>query len=168
VAYTAYPGYLSNAQDFFGASNCPDHSTYAVINCDGDGNDRIGSIYTTDGKQYEHAYVFKHMSLAEVWKGGFSPESLSTSLPAFTVSDLNTPTFNIDGVTGYFALWGTNGGSGAYKYLYNAVTDSTESVNEGKPCGAAFKGTTAYKIDKKIDDGVRDTGSFLGGGWNRS
>jgi len=158
LAYKGLPGDLSNAQDYFGGSLCVDHATHAKLTCNGDGNDAIGSFYSGEGKEGEHAYVYLHMQLADVYRGMYSPNTLSDALAFHTVSDLNTPSTDVAGTKVHYAFWGTNTlGDARYK-MYVGKVRKVVDANIGKPYDSAFSSNMIKKIDRRIDDGDVLTG----------
>ena len=69
----------------------------------------------------------------------------------YGINGENTPSFNVDGSTGYYAFW--NGNHKNYRYSMEPNAISSASGNQEKPYQPALRGTTVAKIDRKIDDG---------------
>jgi len=158
LAYKALPGDLSNAQSYFGSTLCQDHGSHSVLTCNGDGNNELGSYYTSEGKRGEHAYAYLHMQLAGVYKGRYAPHS-STADDYWTISDLNTPsTYTKAGLKAYYAFWGNNVyGDSRYMIMLGKARD-TDDGNHNKPYDAAFSLNMVKKLDYKIDDNDVTTG----------
>jgi|GEM_PF-1841360 len=157
--YNYMPGDIPNAVSFFGAGNCPDHGSMSQLTCNGDGNGIIGSIYSADGGLAEHAYIYKHLTLANMYKGVFTPDDHGGTY-YYSVNEKNTPAFNVDGLTGYYAFWGPASKDYRYDMNANAIVELAAGNTE-KPYRPAMRGTTVYKIDLKIDDGQRSKGRMI-------
>jgi len=160
TTFDALPGDFKDAQSFFGAPACGDHGTMTQLTCNGDGNGAIGSIYAADGALAEHAYVYIHMALAEIYSGSYGPIPNVSETKYFAINDNNTPSFDLQ-TKGYYAFWGANNASTARKIFVSARYDGTVAGNVSKPYAPAFTGATGYKIDKKIDDGDFTTGNVI-------
>jgi len=156
--YDNYPGDFSKAQTFFGSADCIDHSFHTELTCDGDGNRKIGYNSSTDGALGESSYVYTHLQLAKIYKhkSTFTPNTLSNSNNYYGVSAVNTPSFDVDGITGYFSFVGISNfatKTGPYALSLGSI-DSDEAI------GAALTGATAWAVDNKLDDGVFTSGNI--------
>ena len=149
--YKALPGDFKDAQSFFTASLCP-NNTNSSVNCDGDGDG-----YLENG---ENTYVFKHLSLAQMFQGNFSPETVNPT-NNYMPSSANSDPFSISAEqTGLFSFWEHVSANLQYQ-IYFAKVRTTSDGNFEKPVESVFDGKTAITIDRKIDDGVFSTGNLI-------
>jgi len=159
--YDDLPGDMSTAVAVFGATDCPDHATFGNLDCNGDSNGTIGSIYGNDGMTGEHSYVYLHLQLAGLYPGDFTPHTYSGSL-RYGVGEENAATFNTDGPTGYYSFWAAKNKSLRYQMNIATIPPSGSS-NLEKPYYPALRGVTVGHIDRKIDDGKYNTGLITAG-----
>jgi len=162
--YDNYPGDFKRASEYFGSTACQDHATHSELTCNGDGNRKIGSNNTSDGKQGEASYAFLHMQLAKLYTDDtdFVPHSISDSDNFFTADWQNSPFYKIDGIKGRLVFAGISNFSGKtapYSLFYGAVVES--GATQGLATNSGLSGITSWSIDQKIDDGILSTGNTV-------
>jgi prepilin-type N-terminal cleavage/methylation domain-containing protein len=143
LQYDCKPGDMIDAHDYWG-TDC----NAAEGTCNGDGDNLI----ETNGN--EHLMSWRHLSLAEVIPGNY------TGVGSVAIYGENVYKGPFDN-TGYGLrdnTWSTNGQENHQWLFYGASYGATSMAD------ASLAPTDAFAIDKKIDDGKRNTGKIIGNG----
>ncbi|MFL0809127.1 MAG: type II secretion system GspH family protein [Agarilytica sp.] len=153
LQYAFFPGDHRDAQDYFGATACPDYAGTNTCNGTGDG---FTKRYTGTGEAdtYESARVWQHLSLAELIEGQYPGDGGGN----FGVDDNGAPSIGgLQPQAGY-----------EFKYFENnriyrrqghyLVVSGNANYSYG---GAALPVLDAIAIDKKADDGKPTYGKWV-------
>ena len=153
LTYKKLAGDMNNAYDFFGPQNCGGGSGSGTKwACNGSGNnllsaDGSGGYYREEHIFWEHLYYSGIMThTAPVGNG--TTVYISNNIKGLNISAQDIAAFNeINGLR-----------LGKQRADKMATKPEQTYNNQGK----TFTPLQAYQIDKKLDDGVADTGSVLG------
>lgn len=141
------PGDMPNAQDFFGAADCPDDGLN-TCNGNGDGVIEAGTIR-------EDLRTWQHLSLAEVILEQYTGELDGNN--KITI-EVNVPRSKMK--TGGYAMRSVlPPDTSIYGRTGNFITFATETSPTLQ--GAVLDTPSAVVIDKKMDDGLADQGDVL-------
>lgn len=165
--YGALAGDDPRAYSYFGTA-CGTNSTTAGTGCNGNGNSQIGLIRNVLGDALgEGTKYFEHLAKAGLIPGNFDGScTLSTGFCTL-YANVNSPLSKYGN-----GVWGiVNGGSymisGLFKLnrpvlmLMRADADYYGASAEASfsPYMGVFKSIDLYGLDKKIDDGMPNTGN---------
>ena len=176
LQYDARPGELLNAFDYFGADCGIDANNGAPDECNGDSN---GSLGPGGG-----IHAWRHLSFAGLITDRFTVNNYGGAKRHYIFSDCgkanhgSCPSGNIPESTAYkgsgFTLTSTNGSDGAlngsdntlYGWFgyYMALSTDTLSGDTIFYDGPGIPTLDAISIDKKVDDGLADSGKIVAAG----
>jgi prepilin-type N-terminal cleavage/methylation domain-containing protein len=154
IAYRKYPGDFHEAYTYWG-NDC--NSDADICNGDGDGRVEIGTAFTNEDS--EVFMVWKHLQLAGMVDEAFTGLHQSN----IAAVDTNIPGSKMVGI-GFMILYGSNYNNGsALTFNKNALILGKPSATAHKPSYDPFISPRDAKIlDKKLDDGISDTGKLRG------
>ena len=154
--YFGLPGDITNATAYWGKdnTNCSwDTGTPATPGtCNGNGDSRI---YYSGGGGGEPGRVWQQLALAGLIEGTYSATGVPIS------PGVNIPASKI-GRAGYLLYWmQTNGSLSANMADPNRLIFGAPNSSAATMATNVLKPEEAYNIDKKIDDGIGNTGRLL-------
>jgi len=156
--YKRLPGDMSNAYTVFGSS-CGG----SAAKCNGDGDGIVEAIDSVDDDEFSK--VFHHLTLADVIQERFLDTSFGNGVTAINGTVCGTSSFDTGAfpglnspelaiANGTIALHPRGGNEESHKWL----------VGKGRRCGypmfSLFTPAQAKKLDRKLDNGVYNTGIF--------
>jgi len=150
LKYNALPGDMDNATAYWGtdSSGCP-VSTAGDGTCNGNGD---GIIRYPNASAHEAFLVWEHLRLSGIIPGGY------TGIPAPDYA----PGINV------FASSIDNGGIALVTNTALPTTDNDKlyfiigAAGYSELFGALLTPADTYTLDQKVDDGLPDSGGFLG------
>lgn len=183
LKYNCLPGDCANATSFFGAGHC-DGSTETSGTCNGNGD---GKLYGPVGAKYAQNNIqdpqefwqpFWQMKLAGLLNPVISAPGNTSTL---TFSDwiqagLNVPASSLNSKSGYILDYVDTGEQesaatldaaashcflGRFSGNILVIEGTYAGVNLTDPCWNEIKGTEAYAIDNKLDDGIPSSGRVV-------
>ncbi len=160
LQYDAYPGDFREADDYWPGNLCDG-------SCDGNSNGLIDSLD-------ESMQAWKHLSLAEIIAGQFSGADIGGDGLRYVLQAQGGEFANIPSST--FGKVGGGQGAGfvfahptcsqwdPLSYETNILLGIIAPANDGASCSIVGPFTTAEvrSVDSKLDDGVFETGKFIG------
>jgi prepilin-type N-terminal cleavage/methylation domain-containing protein len=152
LQYDAKPGDFAEAFDYWGT----DCAATDVL-CNGNGDNEIGNIVNYI-PQLEGVRAWQHLALAGLLPGSYNGRlSLSSGQIAASESELrnNLPSSATGGV---YNIGSFTTGKDTWLHLSGPHDVGSSNFIHG---GKLFSPVDAYKIDKKIDDGVSNTGKIV-------
>lgn len=146
LQFDALPGDHSNAQDYFGTTACPNGGG-GTNPCNGNGSGKIAPVDGSEGSSFEDSRQIMHLMLADI---------LVRDVEAWTDNGggaMYKSSFGDD--SDYLVLYIPNR-SGHYIYFSDNGTSPTFYSR------AVLTPKDAKAIDKKLDDGIPDSGNLQG------
>ncbi len=168
---TEYTGYINSINEFteeyhYYPGDMPNASSYWSGANNGDGDTYIEFAETTNGTPKEDLFAWEHLSNSDLISSSYTGANVSASVRYG--AKVNAPTS--DGFENGVYMFHTESNSGG-NIVYNTIgltirLGGIGDVNFGGgaqgsyPLGGVMTAKNAYSIDKKMDDGVADSGSL--------
>jgi prepilin-type N-terminal cleavage/methylation domain-containing protein len=160
LQYDALPGDMTEAYDYWGvAAGCTDANVNSISTrdgCNGNGDNQVSNI--------EGFRAWQHLALAKIIPGSYTGRLTGSYSASIAEMEATRPKSASDGfyriVVSVEASSGSLTGTGAHAIMlggpvyYSAFSSYFNT-------GALLTPSEARSIDKKLDDGVANTGSTL-------
>ena len=165
--YFALPGDMTNAQSFWGvdSAGCPNGGG-ASGTCNGNGS---GTINSTISNQCENQEFWRHLSLAGLIEGKYTPKTTAGCFSAVTPGQ-DAPSLRVSNsaitisymgpISSNAAFPGNVIWIGNYQNLF-FLGGASSTINGMAGGGGMLKPEEQWNIDTKMDDGLPATGALL-------
>ncbi|MGE0753873.1 MAG: type II secretion system protein [Alphaproteobacteria bacterium] len=168
--YSALPGDMPNATDYWGAATCPSTAGTGTQTCNGDGDSFIETTLLA-GSYTEMFMFWQHLSIAGLIPGEYTGRSGTTggggagydhtvgvNHPASDVAHASWWVFN-QNISGA-------GGGVAFRIDYGNFLQIGARTNTVIPNTPFLKPDDAWSVDSKADDGKPGTGRIIARDYN--
>ena len=165
--YFAYPGDISNATKFWGATaSCPGTAGTGTQTCDGNGDGLIGPAGAAS--QYGEMQTFwQHLANAGLIEGTYTGIA-GTSGGYDVTPGINEPRSKFSSASGWMVLnWGivADGNWGRFGGDYTNAISFGGASGGNYVSGRIMTATDAWNIDTKMDDGNPAAGKVWAGAY---